>query len=71
LIIALRSIARTHAVSFIEFGIVVAKPFDEILDQNIFVKAIYQQSHIRVAMRKHLDEIGDNGKRVCLRILGV
>ena len=50
---------------------VLAHPFNEILNQHILVKTIYEQPHVGVAMGKDFNEMRDNNKRVCARILGV
>ena len=50
---------------------VLAHPFNEILNEHVFVKTIYEQPHVGVAMGKDLNEMRDNHKRVCARILGV
>ena len=50
---------------------VLAHPFNEILNEHVLVKTIYEQPHVGVAMGKDPNEMRDNHKRVCARILGV
>ena len=41
---------RVSAGSFVKLETVFTHPFDEILDENVLVKAVYQKSHIGVTM---------------------
>ena len=43
---------------------VFADPFDEILDHDVFLKTVHQESHVGVAMGIHFDEVRYDHKRV-------
>jgi hypothetical protein len=56
---------------FVKFEGILSHPFDEIFDQYVLVKTVDHQPHIRVAMRKYLDKMRHNHKRVGAHVLGV
>ena len=57
--------------SLIKFVAVFAYPFDEVLDEDVLVKAVHQKSNVGVAIWIHPDEVRNNHKRVGSDVFGI